>query len=1042
MTDPNALDPVTLLAQQGWVESLARGLVRDSSLAQDLAQEAWLRVSATPPREAGALRGFVAGVVRNLKRSERRATLRRSARELAAARPEALPSPAELVERAELQRLLVESVLALDEGERTAILLRYFENLSAEEIAARSDLPAGTVRSRLSRGLERLRERLEARVDRRDLFAGLCALARLEPLTVPLAAPNAPASLLPWLGGLLAMKTLMTIAAGCAGLLTLAAGLWLVVREPAPRAARTGAPLAASEVPPLAPPAHAPAPETPGGVQRTALVEPTPEPVEPVASPAAPVARVHASVLDEQGHGLPGVEVRCDDQPAGASAADGRVELELSTRARPNNFAFSTLEFRHPDFALARRRVRLAPEAELFVGDVTLAPAARVRGWVEDERGQRVPGAQLVTVGLENPRTDPEELRRRGPEQVESSLVGETGPDGSFELAGVPLGALKLWAGQTGFAWSSLALDVPREGVNDVVLTLRALDAADRISGRVLSPAGEPVPGAEVYTWYMAANVGAGGIFHTDADGRFEILLEQRVAHDLTVQDPEKRWSELYRPAVEPGTHELELRFEPARWLEVRVADPESRPVPSAKLSLESAAEGNQLRMEPALEPKEGLQDGHGRLRVPNARFRVVAEAVGFEQVAQGPFESAAPPASLDFRLAPLPGIRGVVLTSEGVPSANAKVGLYRLVSDKVVLQQNGFRLTTEAWSDATTTTGADGRFVLYPPATGRRVSSSEFVLRAEAAGHARTELPPRAYDAHTGVELELRLVRGGAIEGRAETARGVEPTGLLLGYHRGDGDIRTLRLGPDGRYRLEGLTPGPWTLAPLDDELFGARSSSSSSYYEEGAPPMPAPSCFVVDGETTRCDVDFSAFSPCTLRGELALDGRSTSGWTASLEVRHTPDDLMLASVELDERGRFELVAPRGGKHRLVLRGPEEANGRLELAEELELEPGERAWSLALRPGRLEGSGAVGRGTRERFYRYEWSGNAAGHALTARVRIVPDADGRFVLPTLPEGGGRISRNDPLAQAQEFAPWEVLSEFSLAPGGAQSLALP
>ncbi|HXS81481.1 MAG TPA: RNA polymerase sigma factor, partial [Methylomirabilota bacterium] len=191
MTDPHALDPAVLLAQQGWVERLARGLVRDSSLAQDLAQEAWLEAARKGPEDLGERRGFLAGVVRNLKRSHARAERRRARREEIAARPEALPSPAELVERAELQRLLVESVLALDEGERTAILLRYFEGLSAEEIAQRSRVPAGTVRSRLSRGLERLRERLEARVDRRDLFAGLCALARVEGAPAPLGSSPA-----------------------------------------------------------------------------------------------------------------------------------------------------------------------------------------------------------------------------------------------------------------------------------------------------------------------------------------------------------------------------------------------------------------------------------------------------------------------------------------------------------------------------------------------------------------------------------------------------------------------------------------------------------------------------------------------------------------------------------------------------------------------------------------------------------------------------------------------------------------------------------
>jgi hypothetical protein len=74
--------------------------------------------------------------------------------------------------------------------------------------------------------------------------------------------------------------------------------------------------------------------------------------------------------------------------------------------------------------------------------------------------------------------------------------------------------------------------------------------------------------------------------------------------------------------------------------------------------------------------------------------------------------------------------------------------------------------------------------------------------------------------------------------------------------------------------------------------------------------------------------------------------------------------------------------------------------------------------------------------------YVYDWLGRVDGHGLVASVRLVPDADGRFVLPTVPEGPGKISRNDPLAQGQEFAPWEVVSEFEVQPGGVQRIVLP
>ena len=48
----------------------------------------------------------------------------------------------------------------LPEHQREAVILRYFQELSLAEIAEILDVPVGTVKSRLSLGLGRLREML------------------------------------------------------------------------------------------------------------------------------------------------------------------------------------------------------------------------------------------------------------------------------------------------------------------------------------------------------------------------------------------------------------------------------------------------------------------------------------------------------------------------------------------------------------------------------------------------------------------------------------------------------------------------------------------------------------------------------------------------------------------------------------------------------------------------------------------------------------------------------------------------------------------
>ena len=93
-----------------------------------------------------------------------------------------------MVEKASTHRDVVETVLSLDEPYRSTVLMRYFEQLSHAEIARRQGTTRATVASRLTRGLDRLRQRLEAKHggDRGALYSALIALAGPSPgLAVP-----------------------------------------------------------------------------------------------------------------------------------------------------------------------------------------------------------------------------------------------------------------------------------------------------------------------------------------------------------------------------------------------------------------------------------------------------------------------------------------------------------------------------------------------------------------------------------------------------------------------------------------------------------------------------------------------------------------------------------------------------------------------------------------------------------------------------------------------------------------------------------------
>jgi RNA polymerase sigma factor (sigma-70 family) len=90
---------------------------------------------------------------RNLAIKRLRGDRRRVRREETVARPEGVPSDADVLERERLRRGVVDAVLALPEPYRATLLLRYFEDLPPREIARRTGVPVETVRTRTRRAI-------------------------------------------------------------------------------------------------------------------------------------------------------------------------------------------------------------------------------------------------------------------------------------------------------------------------------------------------------------------------------------------------------------------------------------------------------------------------------------------------------------------------------------------------------------------------------------------------------------------------------------------------------------------------------------------------------------------------------------------------------------------------------------------------------------------------------------------------------------------------------------------------------------------------
>jgi RNA polymerase sigma factor (sigma-70 family) len=149
-----------LLADAGWLRRLAERLAGNGE-ADDLVQETWIAAWRREPDADRPLRPWLAKVMRDTFRMRRRAERRRQAREARLDEPDAVVSPAELLQQVQLHKLLVELVLAMDEPFRSTLLSRFVEGKTAAEIARASGVPEGTVRWRLHEALARLRARLD-----------------------------------------------------------------------------------------------------------------------------------------------------------------------------------------------------------------------------------------------------------------------------------------------------------------------------------------------------------------------------------------------------------------------------------------------------------------------------------------------------------------------------------------------------------------------------------------------------------------------------------------------------------------------------------------------------------------------------------------------------------------------------------------------------------------------------------------------------------------------------------------------------------------
>ncbi|HVS19820.1 MAG TPA: hypothetical protein VMT18_14540, partial [Planctomycetota bacterium] len=547
----------------------------------------------------------------------------------------------------------------LEEPLRSTLAQRYFEGRSAAAIAAASGVPASTVRARVARGLELLRERLDREKGSRAAWMALVA-----PLLPRPTAPAVTASTLAS-GALtmtLAKSVLVASAAAVAGLAWWSLAPRITPSEPVA--------LAATEVP-VEPAALLTADavrvDVPDPAARIQAVAEAPAPEPEPAAPEGPFADdmrggFDARVVDERGAPWAGAELRVSTSIArsdqvlarAVSGLDGHVQLELVLPKWTRNDRDSTggaaasfdLVVRRAGCASRHLEVVVREDDVTHLGEIVLVEAGSVRGRVVDEHGAAVADARVGALAAAAFEALDERARDRivrvGSSVLDGLLARSVRPDGTFELDDVAPGPVHLWAHAPGrrYALTGPVDVVAGDTEPEVVLVLPLLAETDRIAGRVVGPDGRGRPAS------LGVDVGRGAerrmfFMPADMEGRFEFAVEEVDAvYALTAHDGYDEFTPKRVDGVRPGDLEITIALGLGTRLEVRVADVDGAAVPGADIRISTSMVTYSAKAT-ALEPGEYEMD------LPDGAFQVEVAAAGFRDARSAPFEAGAVPSEI-----------------------------------------------------------------------------------------------------------------------------------------------------------------------------------------------------------------------------------------------------------------------------------------------------------------------------------------------------------------------------------------------------------
>jgi len=155
------MKPEELLTHADFIRSLARNLVIDDNLASDIEQKTYLAALEHPPTTNKSIKGWFSRVMKNLVVTSYRKETRRKKYENDSIAEETFVTPDNIAIRKESLQRLTKAVFSLEEPYFSTILLRFYEDMPAKDVARKLEVPLETVKTRIQRGLNILRGKLD-----------------------------------------------------------------------------------------------------------------------------------------------------------------------------------------------------------------------------------------------------------------------------------------------------------------------------------------------------------------------------------------------------------------------------------------------------------------------------------------------------------------------------------------------------------------------------------------------------------------------------------------------------------------------------------------------------------------------------------------------------------------------------------------------------------------------------------------------------------------------------------------------------------------